>query len=213
MHFDEMMETWRAQNTASPYDMNRDALRQALQNEEARVRRELRTRRRGLWVCGIFGTGMAVWAGFWIAITIANGWPAIYALAAGVSFGLFALGAGALWVSRGREIERKFGNTVQEEARSNLALIDYQLSITRYSIIYILGAASIVVGTMLFSWTINRSQGISDSSGSRWLVVLVILWVAWVFYQAREENRKAKPKLELRQRRLRDLLTSLDARE
>ena len=50
MDFDHMMEIWRAQNTAASYDVNRDALRQTLQAEEARVRRELRTRRHGLWI-------------------------------------------------------------------------------------------------------------------------------------------------------------------
>ena len=158
MDFDQMLETWRAQNTAPPYDVNRDALRQALEAEEARVRRELRSQRRGLWFCWIFGTGMAVWAGFWIAITITNGWPAIYAIAAGVSLGMFALAAGALWVSRGREPERNFGNTLQEEVRRSLALVDYQLSITRRWIISMLGTGSLVVGVGLFSWTLARSQ-------------------------------------------------------
>ena len=160
MDFDQMLETWRAQNTAPPYDVNRDALRQALQAEEARVRRELRTRRRGLWFRWIFGTGMAVWAGFWIAITITNGWPAIYAIAAGVSLGMFALAAGASWVGRGREPERNFGNTLQEEVRRSLALVDYQLSVTRRWIIPMLGTASLMVGVGLFSWTVVRSQDI-----------------------------------------------------
>lgn len=101
MDFDQMLETWRAQNTASPHDVNRDALRQALQTEEARVREELRSRRRGLWFLWIFYAGMAVWAGLRIAITMTNGWPAIYVIAAAVSLGLFALGVGAVWVSRG----------------------------------------------------------------------------------------------------------------
>ena len=213
MDFDQMLETWRAQNTAPLYDMNRDALRQALQTEEARVRGEMRTERRGLWFGWIFYTGMAVWAGLWIAITITNGWPAIYAIAAAGSFGIFAFGVGALWVSRGREPERNFGNTLQEEVRRSLALVDYQLSTTRHSIIHVLGAVSLVVGTLLFSWTVNRSQSIPDSSGSRWFMVLIVGWIVWVFYSARKQMRKAKPKLELRKRRLRELLASLDARE
>ena len=67
---------------------------------------------------------MAVWAGFWIAITITNGWPAIYAIAAGVSFGMFALAAGTSWVGRGREPERNVGNTLQEEVRRSLAHVE-----------------------------------------------------------------------------------------
>ena len=58
MDFDQMLETWRAQSTAPPFDVNRDALRQALQTEGARVRRGLRIRRRGLWFVWLLGTGM-----------------------------------------------------------------------------------------------------------------------------------------------------------
>src|SRR5687768_9461031 len=218
MDFDQMLATWRAQNTAPAYDVNRDALRQALQSEEARVRRELRTRRRGLWFLWIFGTGMAVWAGFWIAITITNGWPTIYAIAAGVSLGMFALAAGASWVGRGREPERKFGNTLQEEVSRSLALVDYQLSITRRWIISTLGIGSLILGVALFSWTVARSQDNfhdPDSSGVGWFwyaVVLVVLGLR-ASYKTRDELRKATPTLELRQRHLRELLAALDARE
>jgi hypothetical protein len=51
--------------------------------------------------------------------------------AARVSLGMFALAAGASWMGRGREPERNFGNTLQGEVRRSLALVDYQLSITR----------------------------------------------------------------------------------
>ncbi len=213
MDFDQMLETWRAQNTAPPYDVNRDGLRQALEAEDVRVRRELRTYRRGLWIAGIVATGMAVWAGFWIAITITNGWPAIYAITSGVCIAMFALGVGALWVSRGRqEVERNFGNTLQDEVRRNLVLVDHQLSNTRRLILVMLGTASIVVGTFLFSWTVNRSQDIPDSSGGWWLILLVV-WCAWGSYKAFDEMRKGEPKLEVRQRRLRELLAGLEARE
>jgi hypothetical protein len=87
MSFDEMLETWR--------DVDREALRQALQTEESKVRRSHLSERRGLWFFWIFGTGIAVWAGFWIAITITNGWPAFYAILSGVCLSLFVLALGA----------------------------------------------------------------------------------------------------------------------
>jgi hypothetical protein len=218
MDFDQMLETWSTQNTAPPYDVNRDVLRQALQTEETSVRRGLRIRRRGLWFLWILGTGMAVWAAFWIAITIANGWPAIYAIAAGVSLGMFALAAGASWVGR-REPDLNFGNTLQEEARRSLALVDYQLSITRRWIISTVGIGSLMAGVGLFSWTLARSQdnfnSPDPSSGVGWFwyaVVLVVLG-EWASYKTRDELRKAAPKLELRQRHLRELLAALDASE
>jgi hypothetical protein len=207
MDFDEMLETWS----------DRDALRQALQTEEARVRGELRPRRGTFWFLSIFGTGMAIWAGLWIAITITNGWSAIYAIGAGVSSGMFALGVGALWVSRGSaEPERNPGNTLQEDVRRSLALVDYQLSLTRHWISYMLGAASIAVGTGPFSWTITRSQDIPDSSllgysGWWWYTGLLVAFFVWASYKTRNEMRKGKAKLETRQRRLRELLAALDA--
>jgi len=211
MDFDQMLETWRAQKTAPPYDVNREALRQVFQTEHARIRRELRIRR---WVLGflwILGTGMAVWAAFWIAITITNGWPVIYAISAGVSSVMFAFGVWALWVSRAREPERDFGNTLEEEVRRSLALVDYQLSNARRLVMFILGAASISVTSMLFFWTLNRSQGIPDSSfpGYGWSMVGLAAWFGWAFYK----TRNATPKLELRQRQLREVLAALDASE
>ena len=215
MDFDQMLETWRAQNTAPPYDLNRDALRQALKAEEARVETKLRTERRSLWGAWIIGTGMAVFAGFWIAITITNGWPAIYAIAAGASLSLFAVGVGALWMGRWREPKRKFGNTLDEEARRNLALVDYQLSGIRRWIFSVVGGISILVGAGLLSWTINRSQGIPDSSpgNTLWFTVVIAGVLVWLSCKDRDEMRKAREKLEFRQRRLRELLASLEARE
>jgi MFS family permease len=215
MDFDQMLETWRSQNTAPPYDVNRDALRQALQTEVASGRRALRRGRRAFWVGWIVGTGLAVFAGFWIAITITNGWPAKYAIAAGVSFGMFALGVGALWVSRGQEPERNFGNTLEEEVKRSLAIVNYQLSDTRRWIMFMLGAASIAVTTQLFTWTVNRSQGIPDSSLTSygWSMVGIAVVFGWASYKVRDAMRKARPKLEVRQRRLRELLAALEARE
>lgn len=214
MDFDQVLETWQAQKTAPPYGLNHDALGQALRAEEARSQRIQRHRRRITWFMWIFGTGMAVWAGFWIAITITNGWPVVYAVASGASVGLFALGAGAMWVSRGREPEPKFANSLEEEVRRSLARIDDQLAMTRRLVLLLLGMASIVVGAKLFAWTTGRSQDIPVSSGGGWWgTALVAAVVVWVAFKARNAMRTARPTLELRQRRLRELLAALGAGE
>ena len=216
MNFDDMLETWRIQNTAPSFDVNFDALRQALQTEEARVQKDLRTDRRALWIAGVVGTCLAVFAGFWIAITISNNWPAIYLVTSGVSFGMFALGVGAMWKSRVSRAEpgRNFGNTLQEEVRRSLVLVDRQLSLTRHLVIIVLGAAFIFFGSLLFNWTLNNSQGIADSSSNDWgIPVLFVVLFLWGFNKTRKEMREEKPRLELRQRRLRDLLAALDDRE
>ena len=215
MDFDQMLATWQAQ---TPYDMNREALRQALDAEEVRVRRELRMNRRALWFMWIVGTGMAVWAGFWIAITITNGWPAIYAVASAVSLVVFALGAGAIWMGlwRQAELDRNFGNSLQEEARRSLALVDYQLSRARRAIFSGSGVLCFVIGTALFSWTVNKSQNIPDVSSGRGWTLFGLVFVALAIralYKGRNERRMRKLKLEARQRHLRELLAALGARE
>ena len=215
MDFDQMLEAWKAQDDKPPYDVNRDALRQALHAEEVRVRRELRVHRGGVWFTGILGAGLAVWAGFWIAIVITNGWPVVYAITAGLSLVIFAFGVGALWVSRGprAEPEPNFGNTLQEEVRRTLALVDHQLSLTGRWLLLLLGTASIVVGVALFSWTLDRSQDMTKSSGVGWFLFAFVFGglPLWASYRQRDAMREAKSKLELRRQRLHELLENLDA--
>jgi apolipoprotein N-acyltransferase len=213
MNIDQVLEAWQTQETARPYGLNHDALQRALRAEEARSQRIHRHRRRMMWFMWIFGIGMAVWSGFWIAITITNGWPVVYALASGASFGLFALGVGALWASRGREAGQHFANSLEEEVRRCLARVDDQLAMSRRLVLFLLGMASIVLGTRLFAWTTVRSQEIPVSSFGWWWTALVAAAVVWAALKARDAMRTAKPTLELRQRRLRELLASFGSRE
>jgi cytochrome bd-type quinol oxidase subunit 2 len=211
-----MFETWRAQNAAPPYAVDREALRLALEAEQARARRAMRIHRRGLWFVWAMATGMAIWAAFWIAITITNGWPVIYAITSAVSLVIFACGAGALWVSRGREPDPNFANTLEGEVRRSLALVDFQLSATRRWILPLLGTACLGIGMGLFSWTTNKSQDIKEMSsgvGWFWFVVIFVGFIAWGAYKEREERRQTKVKLEARQRRLREVLAALEACE
>jgi hypothetical protein len=127
---------------------------------------------------------------------------------------MFALAAGASCV--GREPQRNFANTLQAEVSRSLALIDYQLSVTRRWIIPMLGAASFVAGAGLFSWTLVRSQEMTNGpSGVGWFWYAVVLGVLGMraSYKELDAMRKATPKLELRQRHLRELLAALDASE
>jgi hypothetical protein len=79
---------------------------------------------------------------------------------------MFAFGVVVWSVSCGRRLEPElnFGNTLHEQVRRGLALVDYELSVTRRWNLLMLGTASIAVGTGPFSWTITRSQDIPDSS-------------------------------------------------
>jgi len=215
MDFDQMLEAWRSQDAAPPYDVNHDVLRQALQAEEARVLRLRRFHRRSVWFCWAFGIGMAVFAGFWIAITITNGWSAIYVITSALSVGLFALGGITMWLSRGPKAEpgREFGNTLQDEVRRSLALVDFQLSNDRHWVRDMLAAVSLFAGSLLFSWTINRSQNIPDASPGHGATVVIVLFLVWAFSRDRKATRQAEPKLATRQRHLRELLAALEARD
>jgi hypothetical protein len=133
-----------------------------------------------------------------------------------VSLGLFALAAGASWMDRGRDPEPNFGNTLEDEVRRSLALVDYQLSVTRRWIISMLGTTALVAGAALFSWTLVSSQQVANGpSGVGWFWYVVVLAVLGVraSYKALDAMRKATPKLEIRQRHLRELLAALDASE
>jgi hypothetical protein len=209
MNFDELLETWRTQNTAPLYVVNRDALRQALETEEASVRR---ARRRDMWVIWISGGGMAVLGALWVAISITNSWPAIYAVAAGVGFGMVALWVGAYCVGRWRQAksERYFGNTLQEEVRRTLSRVDIEISrFGRWSAAT-LQIAPVTMGALLIAWSVSKSQsdGPDDSFGGSWMYLLVVFMT---IYSVRKGHRYAKQKLAPRQRRLRELLAALDA--
>ena len=210
MDFDEMFETWRTQDAAPPYDVNHDALRRALQSEEASVRR---VRRRDIWIVCISGGGMAVLGGFWVAISISNGWPVIYTVAAGVGFGTIALWLGAYCMSRWRQAksERIFGNTLQEEVGRTLSRVDFEVSrFGRWSAA-MLQIAPVMVGAMLIAWSVARSQSDGpDSFGGSWIYLLLVFGM---FYSVRKARRYVKQKLEPRQRRLREVLAALNARE
>ena len=212
MDFDQLLDAWRSHDTAPPFDMNRDALREALRAEEVKVQQQLRANRRSLWIAWIVGTGMAVFAVFWIAISIGNGWPVIYLFSSALSFALFAFGAGAMWKSRSARIAPRpyFGNSLQEELERGLDLIDRQLSQTRHMLIVLIGGASIFAGSLLFNWTLNSSQGIHNPLPfGWWSIAVVAVLFSGIFRKTREEMRNEKPRLELRQQRLRELLNEL----
>jgi hypothetical protein len=119
-----------------------------------------------------------------------------------------------MWTSLGREPEQKFANSLEEEVRRSLARVDDQLAMTKRLVLLVLGTASIVVGARLFAWTTVRSQDILVSSGGSWWWTAIVAAVfVWVARTGRNAMRNARPKLERRQRHLRELLAALGARE
>jgi hypothetical protein len=212
MDFDQILETWRGQEAKPPYVVNRDALRQALQTEEASVQR---VRRRDIWVACILGGGGAIVAGWWLgALIYQSDTPVIYTVAAAAGLTMVATWLGAYCLTRWRQAksERNFGNTLLGEVRRALARVDTEISRFGSWSASALQVAPIMVGAMLVAWSISGSQG--DGSG-----VSFIHWWMYVMnafctiYLVRLGHRYAKQKLEPRQRRLRELLAVLDTRE
>jgi len=206
MDFDQMLETWRTQDATPLYGVNRDALRQAIEAEEASVRR---VRRRDLLIVCASGVGTAVLGAlWWHVLTYRGDEPAIYGVTAGVGFTMVVLWLGAYCVSRWRQAktERNFGNTLQEEVRRTLSRVDTEISRFSHWGIATLWVAPIIVGAILIAWAVARSQ----DDGSWWMYPIVLFWMVFL---VRAACRYAKEKLEPRQRRLRELLAALNARE
>lgn len=134
MNFDQMLETWRAQDKVPLYGVNRDLLRLGIPREQAGLQREVSRNTWGVYWAGV-GTS-AAWLGVVFALLFAAvSWGDITSsvwdyVALGIGVGTILLSAGAYWVSRKRHAlcEHGFGNSLQEEIRRNLSRVDYQLS-------------------------------------------------------------------------------------
>jgi uncharacterized membrane protein YfcA len=209
MNFDQMMETWRAQDEAPLYGVNRDLLQMVLQHEQANIRRTLR---RDQWIAYIGGAGMAAFAGFWLWVAIVRGERLLKTAAAVVCTGAFVVWVGAFWLSRRRQArrERSFGNTLQEEVRRNLSLVEYQLSTGGRWGSALLWSAPPVIGAVLIYWLMAEINDNTNSWYDAAMMVLVLGWTVWSTYAG---SRAAERKLEPRRQRLSELLQTLNASE
>lgn len=207
MDFDEMIEAWKSQDDRPLYGVNRDLLLLALRHEQADIRRALR---REHWTTYIAGTTMAGLAGAVLWWFLDHRGSTFHMVAAAVGMSAFALWVGALWLSRRRQAlrEREFGNTLQEEVRRNLSLVDYQLSqVGRWSTA-MLWSAPVLVGSSLTFWLIveiNDNTGFWFDAG---FIAFIVVSVAFTTY---ESSRQAREQILPRRRRLTELLAMLDA--
>ncbi|HET6523831.1 hypothetical protein [Sphingopyxis sp.] len=205
MDFDEMLKSWKEQEDKPLYDVNRDLLQLVIRNEQAGMRRALRWDQ---WTTYIVGTAMTALAGAVLWWFLDHGGAGSYAILAVVGIAAFALWIGALWLSRRRQAERErvFGNTLEEELRRNLSLIDYRLSqVGRWSNL-MLWSAPIVAGSVLIFWLILK---INDATGFWFNAGFVIFMVGSVAYTTWESSRAAREELLPRRRRLSGLLDTL----
>lgn len=209
MNFDQMMDSWRSQDEAPLYGVNRDLLQLVLRHEQAHIRRELRNEQ---WIAYAVGIGAALFGTFWIWQTIVREDPIVYTAAAGLGAGAFALWAGAFWLSRRRQAlrERGFGNSLQEEIRRNLSLVDYQLSRAGRWSAALLWAAPVMVGSVLLYVLLATINDNTDFWYDAGMIALVVVSIVW---GARDTSRKISQELEPRRQKLRELLAKLDGGE
>jgi hypothetical protein len=210
MDFDQMLEAWQAQDDKPLYGVNGDLLRLVLQNEQATIRRTLR---KGKWITYLFGSGMALFAAFWLWVVILQHGPVLDTVVAAIGTGMFILWVGAFWLSRRRlaERERGFGNSLKDEIGRNLSLVDYQITNGRWRAA-LLWVAPVNIGALLIYWLsfrINTGSGFSVWNHA-FLGFCILSSVVWTVYAA---DRHVKRKLEPRRDRLRDLLETLNSSE
>ena len=211
MNLDEMLDTWRAQDKAPLYGVNQDLLRLVLQHEQADLRLSLHLER---WV--IYGVN-AVLLGFLVFFFVATyyhndlrtAWDYVVA-----SVGTLAVlvGGGAFYVSHKRQAlrERGFGNSLQEEIKRNLSLIDYQLSRTGRWDAALLAAAPMTLAGALLYWLVIQINRNPFGPYDAWFIVFIVVASAWSVISA---SRKLKQELLPRRRRLSELLEILNAGE
>lgn len=205
MDFDQMMDAWKSQDERPLYGVNRDLLQLVLRHEQADIRRALRWEQ---WTTYVVGTVMAGFAAVLWAFLYHRG-SALYWAAAAVGTGAFALWVGALWLSRRRQAmrERSFGNTLREEVRRNLSLIDYQLSQVGRWTTLLLWSAPVLVGAALIYWLIAEINDNTDFWFDVGMIVFIVASVVWTNY---ETSRTRKRQLLPRRQRLSELLDMLN---
>lgn len=210
MTFDQMLESWRGQEARPLYGVNQDLLRLVLQNEQDKIRRTLR---RDQWITYLVGPGMALFAAFWLWVAILQGLPAMHAAAAVIGTIAFAAWVGAFWVSRRRQTqrERAFGNSLKDEIRRNLSLVEYQIANGRWNV-GLLWTAPVMIGALLIYWLSFQIN--TDSGFSAWIHVWIVGCMIWsIAFTAWAGDREVKRTLEPRRQRLRELLAALEAGE
>lgn len=208
MNFDQMLETWRAQDEAPLYGVNRDLLQLLIQHAETDLRLGLRLE---LWMA--YGLSAALVALIvWFFASIDSPRTVGDYVATSIAIGATLLYAGAYWVSRKRQAlrERGFGSSLQEEIRRNLSLVDYQLSRHGRWASSLRIVSPTMVATILILWLGKRisaqSFGWSEAGIAFFFVTCSVLLTVW-------GSRLAEKDLLARKRRLSQLLELLNASE
>jgi hypothetical protein len=214
MNFDEMLETWRAQDETPPYRVNPDLLQVVVQQEQAGLRREMGLGNSwavpwALWFAASALLAVAV-AGLFVMASIGKVTPTAWDyVATGIAIGAMLVWPGAYWASCKRHPPRGrgFGNSLKEEIQRNLSWVDYELSRYGRFAPSLLRSAPMWVAVSMFFWISVRMNdepfGWLFFFSVAWPVLLPLFWTG--HYQ--------KKQLLAYRRRLSELLELLNASE
>jgi hypothetical protein len=212
MDLDEVLATWRTQDKEPLYGVNRDLLQLVMQHEQADLRRELRWDQWGTY--GVSALLLTFTAFAFAAIYYDDDPRTVWDYVA-ASVAALAVGEGvlALWLSRKRQAmrERGFGNSLREEIRRNLSLVDYQLSRGGRRDMALLTAAPITLAGVLLYWLAIQL----NNNPFGWLDVGVIVFIMVLpsVWSVIDTSRRTEQELLPRRRRLSELLETLNASE
>jgi len=128
-------------------------------------------------------------------------------------------GAGTFWLSRRRQAQRErgFGNSLRDEIRRSLSLVDYQLSRHGRFGSSLLAVTPLMLGAAVVCWLsfqINTHPNEWAKAHGWWLkAAAVFFFVAGMVLSPIWSSRKAKKELLPRRRRLNELLDLLNKSE
>ena len=206
MNIDELTATWRTQDKTSLSSLNLELLQQVIQTD---LRRKQRREQWEIYGTSAFLLGILLF--FFAAIYFDNDPRTVWDyVAAIVATGAVLAWAGAFWMKRRLQKQREhdFGNSLQDEVKRNLSLVDDQLSRTgQWHAVSLAAAPLALAGSLVYWLTVqinNEPFGWFDAG----IVVFVIVAAA---QGAMQSSRKVTKDLLPYKRRLTELLAILNA--
>jgi O-antigen/teichoic acid export membrane protein len=211
-----MLKTWRTQDEKPLYGVNQDLLRLVLQHEQADLRRRLRWEQWSIYAGSALVLGFLL---FFLLLAFVLHYNGLGTVVGGIGVAVILAGAGSLWLSRRRQAQRErgFGNSLREEIKRNLSLVDYQLSRHGRFGSSLLAMVPTTLGGVAVCWLslqINTHPNEWAKANGWWLKTGTFLFVlASGVLSAIWSSHKAKQRLLPRKRRLSELLELLNKNE
>jgi hypothetical protein len=211
MNFDDVLKTWRSQDLSPLYGVDKTLLHRALQQEQAKLERQVR---RVHWFMYVVNAGLFLTTVLFLAIMIdprdddvLNVWDyvvAVVGVAASVTL------ASALFAyRRSRQArDQRFGDSLRDHLRRRIAQIDDEATIERRF------GRIIVVTTLVSAWAISIvSYRINDVPWGKFswrpsFPAVLTFGLLYLAFQAAAKGRRRslarKPQLEALLKELED---------